>query len=83
MTHAPTVNLESILDSNLDSNSEDLEPIGDIADVNALEGNDEGEDGTSEESRLKRLIEKGKQQGTTSQLSVKALCPLTGLRVYL
>ena len=63
MTHAPTVDLESILDSNLDNSSEGLEPIGDIADVNALEGNDEGEDGTSEESRLKRLIEKGKQQG--------------------
>ena len=62
MNHARTGDLESILESNLESNSDDLDP-NEITDVNALDGNDEGEDGTSEESRLKRLIEKGKQQG--------------------
>ena len=34
-------------------------------------------------SMLAFLEEKGKQQDMTSQLSVKALCPLMGLRVYL
>ena len=62
MNHARTGDLESILESNLENSSDDLDP-NEITDVNALDGNDESEDGTSEESRLKRLIEKGKQQG--------------------
>ena len=61
-THAPTGDLESVLNStDLDSSTDD-EPIPGLND--SLDAsNDDGEDGISEASRLRRLIERGRQQG--------------------